>query len=123
MCLFQNSTPQPGETAIPPRCWWFERITLAVVLAALALTVLRWWWGVAAHTALRDAVDRFVPMVERTYREWGAHAQLVLGIWINRIPDENCAENLYHMAANTRGYWIYDLMSLAKMPCAANMLT
>ena len=56
----------------------------------------------------------YVEHVKRAYKQWGAHAQLVLGIWINRVPDENFAENLYHMAKNTRGYWIYDLLPLGE---------
>jgi len=50
------------------------------------------------------------------WRQWGAHAEFVGGLWINRIPEENLAENLYHLAKHTRGYWIYDMLSLGAQP-------
>lgn len=56
----------------------------------------------------------YLERVRATYRQWGAHARLVPGLWINRIPEENFAENIYHCAINTRGYWIYDLMPLGE---------
>ncbi|MAE66913.1 MAG: hypothetical protein CMJ18_21860 [Phycisphaeraceae bacterium] len=53
--------------------------------------------------------------IER-WEQWGAHAHFVGGIWIDRIPEENFAENLYHMGRHVRGYWIYDLLSLGDNP-------
>jgi len=50
------------------------------------------------------------------WAEWGAHAEMMGGLWIDRIPHENFAENLYHMAARTRGYWIYDALQLGDNP-------
>ena len=52
----------------------------------------------------------------KRWKEWGAHAQFVGGLWLDRIPEENLAENLYHMAKNTRGYWIYEMLSLGDNP-------
>lgn len=51
----------------------------------------------------------YVDLWVKRYAEWGAHAQFVGAPWLTRIPAENLAENLYHMAAHTGGYWIYDM--------------
>ena len=53
---------------------------------------------------------------KRRWQDWGAHAEFVGGLWVDRIPDENWAENLYHMGRNTRGYWIYDMLQLGDNP-------
>jgi hypothetical protein len=53
---------------------------------------------------------------QQRWKDWGAHAEFVGGLWINRIPEENFAENLYHLAKNTRGYWLYDMLSLGDNP-------
>lgn len=50
------------------------------------------------------------------WEQWGAHAEMMGGLWIDRIPHENFAENLYHMAKRTRGYWIYDSLQLGDNP-------
>lgn len=50
------------------------------------------------------------------WAKWGAHAEMVGGLWIDRIPHENFAENLYHMGKRTRGYWIYDSLQLGDNP-------
>ena len=52
----------------------------------------------------------------KRWKEWGAHAEFVGGLWLDRIPEENLAENLYHMAKNTRGYWLYEMLSLGDNP-------
>jgi len=52
----------------------------------------------------------------RRWQDWGAHAEFVGGLWVDRIPDENWAENLYHMGRHTRGYWIYDMLQLGDNP-------
>ena len=43
---------------------------------------------------------------------WNAHAEFVLGLRINGIPDEHFAETIYHAAINTRGFWLYDGLML-----------
>lgn len=50
------------------------------------------------------------------WAEWGAHAEIMGGLWIDRIPPENFSENLYHMAKRTRGYWLYDCLQLGDNP-------
>lgn len=55
----------------------------------------------------------YLDAFRRKLSEWGAHAEFVPGIWIQRIPPENLAENLYQMAKNTRGYWIYDMLAFS----------
>jgi hypothetical protein len=50
------------------------------------------------------------------WAEWGAHAEMMGGLWIDRIPPENLAENLYHMAKRGRGYWLYDCLQLGDNP-------
>jgi len=52
----------------------------------------------------------------KRWKDWGASAEFVGGLWLNRIPDENIAENIYHMAKNTRGYWFYDVCHLGSAP-------
>ena len=44
--------------------------------------------------------------------QWNAHADMVLGLNIIGVHHDYVAENLFHMAANTRGYWIYDGLAL-----------
>lgn len=43
---------------------------------------------------------------------WDAHAEFVLGLRINGIPDEHFAETIYHAAINSRGFWLYDGLML-----------
>ena len=58
----------------------------------------------------------------KRWKDWGANAEFVGGLWIPRIPDENIAEQVYHMSKNTRGYWLYDVsflgsnLPIGKMP-------
>lgn len=44
--------------------------------------------------------------------QWNADAEMVLGLNIIGVHHDVVAENLFHMAVNTRGYWIYDGLAL-----------
>jgi len=52
----------------------------------------------------------------KLWKRWGAHAEFVGGLWLDRIPEENLAENLYHIGKTTRGYWLYEMLSLGDNP-------
>lgn len=42
----------------------------------------------------------------------GINAKFETGIWQNKFPTENLAEQYYHSARNSDGYWIYTMQSL-----------
>ncbi|MAE66905.1 MAG: hypothetical protein CMJ18_21820 [Phycisphaeraceae bacterium] len=55
-------------------------------------------------------------------RAWGLHVEWLGGLWTKRIPHENLAENLYYMARDTRGYWLYHMRSFSTpVPSAARL--
>lgn len=57
----------------------------------------------------------YIASVQRYFREMGAHVDLLVGIWQSKYPPENIAEQLYHCAHDSYGYWIYTLDSFANL--------
>ena len=59
---------------------------------------------------------------KRRVADWGVNAHWVPGVWLNRIPAENIAEHLYHLARNDRGYFLYDMVALSEDAPALHVL-
>jgi hypothetical protein len=53
--------------------------------------------------------DEYVQQAQQAFRTLGAHVDLLCGVWQSQFPPENLAENLYHCARDSYGYWVYTL--------------
>jgi hypothetical protein len=49
------------------------------------------------------------------YGRHRTNAKLVLGIWQDKFSPENLAEQYYHCAKDSAGYWIYSVGSLSSV--------
>lgn len=50
---------------------------------------------------------------QKSFQDQQINARLVVGLWQNKFPPENLAEQCYHCAKDSAGYWIYTLQSLS----------
>ena len=55
----------------------------------------------------------YIKTVQKRFSDEDIHAELVVGIWQNKFPLENLAEQYYHCAKNSAGYWTYTMESLS----------
>ena len=56
----------------------------------------------------------YVASVQESFRKMGASVDLLVGIWQSRFPSANIAEQLYHSAHDSYGYWIYTMETFEK---------
>ncbi len=56
----------------------------------------------------------YIDETQKRFRDSGTNTVLVVGIWQNKFPPENLAEQYYHCARDSGGYWIYTMQSLSK---------
>ena len=54
----------------------------------------------------------FVDNILRRFKAMGVDAKFVVGIWQEKIPVKNLAEQYYYSARNCAGYWIYSMQML-----------
>lgn len=57
----------------------------------------------------------YIRKTQRRFDDSRANAKLVVGIWQDEFPPENLAEQYYHCAKDSAGYWIYSMESLSKL--------
>ncbi len=55
----------------------------------------------------------YIASAQKSFRELGAHADLLVGIWQSKFPPENMAEQLFFCARDSYGFWIYTLETFA----------
>lgn len=55
----------------------------------------------------------YIHETQKRFRDSGANARLVVGIWQDKFPPENLAEQYYYCAKDSSGYWIYTIESLS----------
>jgi len=53
----------------------------------------------------------YIASVQEMFRAMGAFVDLVVGIWQSRFSPANIAEQLYHSAHDSCGYWIYTMQT------------
>jgi hypothetical protein len=51
----------------------------------------------------------YIASTQKSFSDMGAYVDLIAGIWQSRFPTENIAEQLYHCASDSYGYWIYTM--------------
>lgn len=73
-------------------------------LPVFCLTEKTYWNG---HTT-------YIASAQESFRKSGAFVDLLVGIWQSRFPPENIAEQLYHCAQDSNGYWIYTMETFEK---------
>ncbi len=52
---------------------------------------------------------KYISSLKEYFKNMGAHADIVPGIWQSRWPSANIPEQLYYCAKDTYGYWIYTM--------------
>jgi hypothetical protein len=55
----------------------------------------------------------YIHKAKQKLHDYGANAVTVVGIWHDKFPPENLAEQYYHCAKDSGGYWIYTMQSLS----------
>ncbi len=56
----------------------------------------------------------YIKKKQNIFNEKNINAKLVVGIWQDKIPPDNLAEQYYQCAKESAGYWVYTLESLSK---------
>ncbi len=62
----------------------------------------------------------YIHKIQKRFHDLGINAKLVVGIWQDKIPPENLAEQYYYCAKDSAGYWVYTMGSL--FPSAATTM-
>jgi hypothetical protein len=63
----------------------------------------------------RTYTDGYTDYIKETitkFRKMGIHASFIAGIWQDKFPPENLAEQYYYCAQASDGYWIYTMETL-----------
>jgi hypothetical protein len=66
------------------------------------------------ETTYRTGHSSYIHKTQKRFHDSGVNAKLVVGIWQDKFPPENLAEQYYHCARDSAGYWIYTMESLSK---------
>ena len=66
--------------------------------------------GFSETTYFRGYTD-YVEAQQKTFAAMPAHVLFVPGLWLAQFPSENLAEQCYHCARASAGYWVYTLES------------
>ncbi|MBM4050177.1 MAG: hypothetical protein FJ279_34205, partial [Planctomycetes bacterium] len=51
----------------------------------------------------------YIAEAQKTFRDLGAHVDLLVGLWHSKFPPDNIPEQLYHCGRDSYGYWIYTM--------------
>lgn len=51
----------------------------------------------------------YIAEAQKTFRDLGAHVDLLVGLWHSKFPSDNIPEQLYHCGRDSYGYWIYTM--------------
>lgn len=56
-----------------------------------------------------DGHTPYIALAQESFRKMGAFVDFLVGIWQSRVPPANIAEQLYHCARDSYGYWVYTM--------------
>jgi hypothetical protein len=56
----------------------------------------------------------YIVSAQESFRAMGAYVDVLVGFWQSKFPPGNVAEQLYHIAHDSYGYWIYTMQTFGK---------
>lgn len=66
------------------------------------------------ESTYKTGYSSYIQKTQRRFHDEKINAQLVVGIWQDKFPPGNLAEQYYHCAKDSAGYWIYTMESLSE---------
>ena len=66
------------------------------------------------ESTYKTGYSSYIQKTQKRFNNEKINAQLIVGIWQNKFPPENLAEQYYYCARDSGGYWIYTMQSLSK---------